>query len=43
MKIGKPKRVHHVEPVRDPVPPERRPVERPVRELAKQQGAGRAK
>ena len=36
MEIGKPRRVYRVEPLRYPVPPERRPKERPVRRIEKE-------
>ena len=30
MNVGKPKRIHSVEPLKDPVPATRRPQKRPV-------------
>jgi hypothetical protein len=33
MEIGKPKRIYRVEPLREPVPPERQPREAPSRPM----------
>jgi hypothetical protein len=43
MEIGKPKRIFRVEPVREPVPPRRRPAEEPPRRVRKKPGAVPAK